>query len=163
MSCRLLLTDGSFVLQTDGSSYLLLADPTCVDTGDGHGAGPSAWYYKKLAERKRRLREEEYKRRLALRYAERLADALAKADAEDADRLAESAQRLEQLLSDSQAYLIAQAERLVSAVQQAARLNAQETEKRRVEAKIREAAIIAARIEEELIDEEEATLLLMMV
>jgi hypothetical protein len=168
MACRIALAQGGYLLQTDATSYVILADASCAAfrRGGGGGAGLSAWYYKKLADRRRRLRDEEYQRRLAIRYAEQLAAALERANAEDAARLAESAQRLEALLAGSetqQAYLIQSAERLVVAARLAAQLAAQEAENRRIEAAMREAAVLAARIEEELRDEEEALFLLMMV
>jgi len=160
-------------LAIDADSYVL----TGYDAGlsyiaaetqpAGHGAGGhSDWYYRKLAERRRRLREEEYKRKLAIRYAERLAKSLDAARAEDAERLAESAKRLEQLLNDSalsQAYLLETVNRLVAYAQAAAMMRSQEEETRRVEAAMRQAAIEAYRIEQDLRDEEEAILLLMML
>lgn len=162
--CSILLEDGSFLLQEDGTSHLLLEN--CVpDAGGvvdaGHGASwPSVWYYRKLAERKRRLRDEDRKRRVTLKYVERLVDAFVEADAEDAARLAESARRLDALIDRTNtqfAYLAEVVAQFVAAAEAAARAETQ----RQIEARLIEAAELAQRIEAELIDEEEAILLLM--
>jgi hypothetical protein len=160
MACSLLLTDGSYLLQTDGASHLLLA--VCVETPapetGGGGGGTVQRFPRKWWDSHK---EPKRKRKRVIQYAERVSEAFAKASAKDAERLAERAEALQALISQSSfnlAYLEATAERLRKAAVEAAKA---ETERLQQE-QIAVAAEIARLLEDELRDEEEAEFLLLM-